>query len=149
MTASVGGLRVVLGVLALMGLSQAAVAADRPFTEGTVSMITSVRTVDGGFEDYLKWLSGPWQDFMEAQKKAGVIVDYHVFVAQAGSPEEPDLYLQVVYKNFAALDGLDDKVEPIGEKLMGSQEKQTQDMIARGKIRTVLGEQTVRELVLK
>ena len=149
MKASVGGLRTVLGVLALMGLSQVAVAADRPYGEGPVSMITSIKVNDGMFEDYMAWLAGPWQDLMEAQKKAGVIVDYHVFVAQAETPDEPDLYLQVTYRNFAALDGLDDKVAPIAEQLMGSQSKQQQDQIGRGKMRSVLGEQTVRELTLK
>lgn len=149
MKPAVRGIRAVVGVLALMSLGQAAIAADHPFTEGAVSTISSIRTVDGMFDDYMAWLAGPWKQFMEAQKQAGIITGYHVYLAFPRTPAEPDLYLEVTYKNMAALDNLDARVEPISEKIMGPMSKANADTIARGKMRTVLGDETIRELTLK
>ena len=48
-----------LGALAGLLLSffavGVAVAADRPYTEGVVSEISSIRTEPGKFDDYLAW----------------------------------------------------------------------------------------------
>lgn len=149
MKSIIRGMSAVAGLLALMSLGQVAAAADHPYSEGAVSTITSVRTVDGMFEDYMTWLAGPWKQLMEAQKQAGIILGYHVFMASPRTPDEPDLYLEVVYKNMAALDNLDARTEPISEKIMGSMQKATADQIARGKMRTILGDQMIRELALK
>jgi hypothetical protein len=56
----------------------------------------------------------------------------------------------VTYKNMAAFDGLDDRVEPIMEKTFSAtQQQMTQAGIERGKMRTILGSEMIRELVLK
>jgi hypothetical protein len=138
----------VAGSFALLAMSNIA-AADRPYTEGSVREVTSIRTVDGMFDDYVDWLAGPWQQMMDEQKKAGLIVGYQVMVAFPRSPEDPDLYLITEYKNMAALDGLEARSEPILEKVLGNRQKANADMAARGKIRTVIGSQIVRELMLK
>jgi len=124
-------------------------AADRAYSEGPVSVVSSIRTEPGMFDEYLKWLAGPWKQGMEAQKAAGVILDYAVYSANPRGPSDPDVYLVSVYKNMAALDGLDVKTDPIYEKLMGSQQQQNQAAISRGKMRTVLGDELIREMVLK
>ena len=75
---------------------------------------------------------------------------YSCTAVQARSPGEPDLYLVVTYKNMAAFDGLDDRVEPIMEKTFNAtQQQMTQAGIERGKMRTILGSEMIRELVLK
>lgn len=124
-------------------------AADRAYSEGPVAVVSSIRTEPGMFDEYLKWLAGPWKQAMEAQKAAGVIVDYAVYSATPRGPDDPDLYLVSTYKNMAALDGLDAKTDAIYEKLMGNQQQQTQATIARGKMRTVLGNEMIREMLLK
>jgi len=86
---------------------------------------------------------------MEAQKAAGVIVAYNVYAARARTQDDPDIYLVVTYKNMAAFDGLQDRADPIMEKVLGSQDQQNQANLERGKIRTVLGSELLRELVLK
>jgi hypothetical protein len=50
---------------------------------------------------------------------------------------------------MAAFDDMDAKLDPIYEKLQGSQAQQNQAMIDRGKIRTILGDEMIRELLLK
>jgi hypothetical protein len=124
-------------------------AADRPYSEGTVSEISSIRTEPGKFDDYLAWLAGPYKQLMEAQKAAGLIVDYAVYSTTPRSPQDPDLYLVTVYKNMAALDDFAAKSDPIAEKLQGGMAEQNKAYIERGKMRTVLGSELIREAVLK
>ena len=124
-------------------------AADRPYSEGTVSAVSSIRTEPGMFDAYVAWLAGPWKQLMEAQKAAGIIVDYAVYSAAPRSPQDADLYLVTVYKNMAALDDLDARTDPISEKIEGNLATQNKAYIERGKMRTVLGSQLIREAVLK
>jgi hypothetical protein len=138
-----------LGLVAFGVLASAAVAADRPYTEGTVSVVNSIRTEPGMFDAYMTYLSTTYKQLMEENKKAGNIVDYAIYQATPRSPSDPDLYLVVTYKNMAALDGLRDKMDPIQEKIVGSQDVRNQQTIARGKMRTQLGSETIRQLILK
>jgi hypothetical protein len=142
-----------LGALAGLLLSFMAVgiaaAADRPYSEGMVSEISSIRTEPGKFDDYMAWLAGPYKQLMEAQKAAGLIVGYAVYATVPRSPQDPDLYLVTVYKNMAALDDFAAKSDPIAEKIEGSLAEQNKAYIERGKMRTVLGSQLIREAVLK
>ncbi len=142
-----------LGALAGLLLSFVAVgvagAADRPYSEGTVSNVSSIRTEPGKFDDYVAWLAGPWQQRMEALKAAGVIVDYEVYSAAPRSPQDPDIYLITVYKNMASLDDMDAKSDPIVEKFEGNMAAQNQAAIDRGKMRTVLGSELIRQAVFK
>lgn len=139
----------VLSAMVLLAASSASVAADRPYKEGPVYEVTAIRTLDGGFDEYMNWLAGPWKQMMEEQKKAGIIMDYEVNLAFPRSPGDPDLYLVTKYKNFAALDDLETRSEPIMEKVMGNRQKATADSVARGKIRTVIGSEILRKLELK
>lgn len=141
-----------LGALAgllLVAVSGAVSAADRPYTEGPVVDVATVRTEPGKFDDYLRYLAGPYKQLMEEQKKAGIIVSYAVYQATPRGPHDPDLYLVTTYKNMAALDGLDARTDPIQEKIFGSLDQQSTTTIERGKLRTLIGSQHIRELVLK
>jgi len=137
------------GVFAFAALSGTAAAADRPYTEGTVTNVSAIRTMPGMFDDYMTWLAGPYKQAMEAQKAAGVIVSYAVYVTVPRSPEDPDIYLLTTYKNMAALDDLSARLDPIYEKLQGSMAEQNKAYIERGKMRTVLGDEMIRQMVLK
>ena len=137
------------GVFAFAALSGTAAAADRPYTEGVVTNVSAIRTMPGMFDDYMTWLAGPYKQAMEAQKAAGVIVSYAVYAAVPRGPEDPDVYLITTYKNMAALDGLSARLDPIYEKLQGSMADQNKAYIERGKMRTVLGDELIRQMVLK
>ena len=137
------------GLFAMVTIGGVASAADRPYTEGTVTNVSSIRTQPGMFDEYMAWLAGPYKQAMEAQKAAGVIVGYAVYVAQPRGPHDPDLYLITTYKNMAALDDMSAKLDPIYEKLQGSLAEQNKAYADRGKMRTVLGDELIRELKLK
>lgn len=101
------------------------------------------------FDAYMRYLQGPYKQLMEEQKKAGLIVAYGVYQATARSPREADLYLTIVYKNYAALDGLTARSDAFVKKVFGSLEKSDTESIDREKMREVLGTEVVQELVLK
>jgi hypothetical protein len=138
-----------LGLLAFFTLAGVAGAAERSYTEGTVSTVTSIRTVDGRSDDYMAWLAGPWKKFNDEAKAAGLIVDYNVYSTAPRGPNDPDLYLVVTYKNMGALDDLDARTDAMAEKIFGNQQAANAETVARGKIRTVIGSELIRELKLK
>jgi len=52
-------------------------------------------------------------------------------------------------RNWAALDGIGAKFDAVSEQLEGSPDKADQAQAARGKIRTILGSETIQEAALK
>jgi hypothetical protein len=55
----------------------------------------------------------------------------------------------VQYSNMAALDGLRDKMDPIVEKVMGSEDQRRATAVKRLDVREILGTKTMREITLK
>jgi len=142
-------LGVLAGLLSLVAVTGTALATDRPYTEGPVSMVSSIRTEPGMFETYMKYLGTTYKQLMEEQKKAGIVLDYAVYQATPRGPDDPNLYLVVTYKNMAAMDDLANRTDAIQEKLIGSQEQRDAAMVARGKMRTQIGTEMIRKLELK
>ena len=138
-----------VGFAALIAATGAAVAADRPYSEGVVVNVSSVRTEPGQFEAYMAYLAGPYKQLMEEQKKAGIILDYAVYQVVPRSPNDPDLFLTTTFKNMAALDGLDARSDAITEKVFGNLQQQSTSTVTRGKLRTLVGDELIREMVLK
>ena len=112
-------------------------------------VVSSIRTEPGMFDAYLTYLSGPYKQQMEEQKKAGIVLDYGVYSVMPRGPDDPNLYLTVTYKNMAALDDLPARTDAIVEKQFGNLEQQSAAMVSRGKMRTQLGSELIRELKLK
>lgn len=121
----------------------------RAYSEGPVTNVSFIKVEPGMFDAYMNYLATTYKPLMEAQKKAGLILDYHVYEAQARSPQDADLILTITYRNMAALDGLEDKLEPLERKVWADRATAAKATADRGKMRTQLGSQLVRELVLK
>ena len=126
-----------------------AYADGKNYNDGPVVNVASIRTVDGHFDDYMQWLATTWKKQEEAAKKAGLITRYQVLIVEARGPHDPDIYLVVEYKNWAALDGLGGKLDSVSAQVEGSVEKANQAEADRSKIRTVLGSQTMQVAELK
>jgi hypothetical protein len=136
--------------LACLAAGSAAVLADdHAYTEGPVVNVSRIRTVDGKFDDYMNWIGTKWKQEQEIGKKAGYILSYAVYAAQPRSPEDADLLLVVTYKNWAALDGALAKGDAVAKQIDGSVAASNQAQADRAKIRTVLGSDTIQELILK
>ncbi len=133
----------------LAGVAVKTLAEEPPYTHGSVVHMTFVRTKDGGFEQYMKFLDTTWKSLMEASKKDGLITAYRVVAAPASSKDDWDLCLITEFKNMAALDGLDAKERALIEKQVGSMEKAEKEAAKRTEIREIVGEKLGRELILK
>jgi hypothetical protein len=149
MTRLTQGLCASAALAALATLSSAAYADGRYWSDGPVINVASIRTVDGHFDDYMKWLSTTYKQQQEAAKKAGLILSYRVIVVEARTPQDPDILLVTEFKNWAALDHLGGKLDAVSAQVEGSVEKANQSEADRAKIRTVLGARTMQEAILK
>src|SRR5450755_4354562 len=136
-----------LVVLVFTGTS--AIADEHAFTEGQVVNVAAIRTEYGRFDDYMKYLDTTWKAEQEAAKKAGYIISYKVVTVEPRSADDPDIYLVITYKNWAALDGATAKGDAIAKQVEGSLSASNQGATDRGKIRRVLGSFTGQELDLK
>lgn len=129
--------------------SFAAVAEDHPFTEGQIVQVSAIRTEYGRFDDYMKFLDTTWKATQEASKKAGYITGYKVISVEARGENDPDIYLVVYYKNWAALDGGTAKADAIATQVEGSVAAANKGAVDRGKMRRILGSWTGQQLDLK
>jgi len=141
--------RLLAAALMLFSVSAVLAEDDHAYTEGPVLNVNYIRTEPGKFDEYLRYLSTTYKTLMEAQKKAGLILDYGVYQAFPRNTQEPDLILTITFKNLAALDGLDAKVDPIVKQVFSSLKQADQAQIDRGKMRTDMGGELVRQLILK
>jgi hypothetical protein len=130
-------------------VSVSALADDHAYTEGSVVNVARIRTVDGKFDDYVKWLDTTWKQEQEAGKKAGNILGYQVLSVEPRTPDDPDLLLVITYKNWAALDGALAKNDATAKQIEGSVAAASQSQTDRAKIRRVLGSSTMQVLDLK
>jgi hypothetical protein len=130
-------------------LSGIARADDHSYTEGAVVNVARIRTENGRFDDYMKYVSTTWKQEQEAAKKAGYIVDYEVISVEPRTESDPDLLLVTTYKNWAALDGALEKGDAIAKQIEGSLTASNQAAVDRAKIRRVLGSTTMQVLNLK
>jgi len=137
---------------AFVGLAFTSVGAfadDHPFTEGQVVQVSAIRTMYGKFDDYMKFLDTTWKATQEASKKAGYITGYKVISVEARGENDPDIYLVVYFKNWAALDGATAKFDAVAKEVEGSVTAANQGAVDRGKIRRILGSWTGQQLDLK
>jgi hypothetical protein len=126
-----------------------AVAQERPYTEGPVVNVAGIRTEYGMFDEYMKFLAGPWKQEQEALKKAGLILNYEVLTVEPRGLDDPDIYLVITYRNWAALDGLADRTEATAKQVYGSLEASNKGAVDRRKIRRTVGSTTMQVLKLR
>jgi hypothetical protein len=135
----------------VLACSSAIAQAQEPrnYMDGPVTNVSYIRTEPGQFENYMNFLATTYKTLMNEYKKAGIILDWKVYEAQPRTPDEPNLILTTTFVNMGALDGLEDRQQAISSKLIGNRAQQAEAMAARGKMRTQLGSELVRELIIK
>jgi hypothetical protein len=108
--------------MAVLGITLAAVSAapaQVPYNEGPVTRVVLLKIVPGHadavYADFKKNIVPIW----EAEKSAGLIMDYGMFLNTTTSEPDWDLGYTLTYKNMGALDGLPDKVWGIRMKQYG------------------------------
>ena len=138
-----------VALVAASALTTPVYADGRDWNDGPVINVSSIRTVDGHFDDYMHWLATTYKKQQEAAKKAGLITSYRVIVIEPRGPNEPDVLLVTEFKNWAALDHLGSKFDQISAQIEGSVDAAAKSEVDRAKIRTVLGSRTQQEAILK
>jgi len=127
----------------------AAQATRAPYTEGSVWNLQFIRVKSGLQDDYLNNVRATSKRFFDEAKRQGLILSYHVISAPSATPEDWDLLVMVEYKNYAALDGLREKVEPIAAQAIGGESQRRTLSGKRNEIREIIGTKLGRELILR
>jgi L-rhamnose mutarotase len=122
---------------------------DHAYTQGPVVVVSFVRTEPGMFEEYMRYLDSTYKHLMDEYKKQGIITDYAVYQALPRDPKDADLILTVTYKNMAAFDNLQARTDPATKQVFGSLSKAASASVDREKMRKQLGNQQIRQLILK
>jgi hypothetical protein len=127
-----------------------ALAEDHAYSEGPVVSVSSIRTADGKFDDYMKFVDTNWKQQQEQAKKAGDVLSYQVLNVVPRGPDDPDLLLVVTYKNWAAgLDGALQKNDAIARVVDGSVATTNEGVANRASIRRLLGTTWMQVLNLR
>src|SRR5260370_685809 len=121
----------------------AATQSTAPYTEGAVWQITMVKTKPGMSDDYLKALAKIFKSTNDEAKRQGIITDYKILIGDAATQQDYDMLLMIQYPNMAALDGLRDKIDPIGAKMIGNDDQQRQLAVKRLEILEIIGDKTI------
>jgi hypothetical protein len=144
-------MRAMLPAFLLVGLASTGVAQQpRPYTEGPVVVFSYIRTKPGMFDKYMEYLDGNYKRLLEAQKKAGLVTDYAVYTSMPATEQDWDVLLMTTYKNMAALDNLDDRMEAVtASTLNQNREQSNQAFGSRSTMRDPVGGRLLRQLILK
>ena len=129
--------------------AQTAFGQEKPYKDGSIWTVTFVKVKPGMLDTYLRDLGANRKKLMEQAKKDGLILSEKLLTGDATGREDFDLVLMVEFKNWAAFDGLSDKFRSLAEKMVGSEDKQTQMMVKRTEVREILGTKTMQEIFLK
>ena len=137
--------------LAAAALSLEARAQDeRGYSYGPVTEVDYIHVEYGHFDEYMKWVTSTWAPTMEAAKKAGLIIGYKAFRSDPKSPDDPNVYLEITFKNMASYAGSigdqADAFEAVTEKVICNSACQNQARVHRNEIRRVLGTEVTREM---
>jgi hypothetical protein len=134
---------VLLAIASVAAMAQEAL----PYKDGQVVIVTSVRTQPGKFNEYYRYLSGPYSQMMDEAKKQHLLNSYSFYSAVPKAPDQPDLYIVEIYPNMAVFDSMTEKMTAISNKVFGSIKQADAADANREEIRKILGVEMIRELV--
>ena len=123
--------------------------SNAPYNEGPVWTLTMIKTKTGLGDEYLKQITQTVKPVYDEEKKQKIILDYKILNGEASGPQDFNILILVEYANWAAFDNLRAKMDPIVEKVMGTEEQRLTTATKRLDIREILGTKTMREITLK
>jgi len=142
--------RFAVAVLCLSLWSVATAVAQDQYTEGGVTRVTLVQILPGHFNAFMEDLKTNIKPIWDAEKKAGLIEDYSIFLnSTRANPDDWDIGFAISYKNFAALDGLSQKVLDLRMKQYGDKSKEQQVIDKRVQNARTITSILTREITLK
>ena len=146
-TRSVLGVVLAISLLCpLMALAQQAAA--KPYHDGPVWDIAFIKAKAGMEDRYMRYLADDWKREQEALKKAGYILDYKVIATEPHGPQDFNVILMTEFKDLATMEANSDKMEALGQQLVGGQSKVESGYVDRASYREVIGDRLGREVIL-
>ncbi len=144
------GVRMMLAGLLVFIISAAMFAqSPRNYQDGTVWSVTFVKVKPNMDNDYLNGLKTTWNAVSQEAVKEGLILSYKILQGPASNPQDFDILLMQEFKNFASLDGNEDKWEAIEKKIVGGEEAMKTLNQSRVNMREIFGQKLMREVVYK
>ena len=143
---------IALAIAAVALLGSATVFAQdhsRTWENGAIVAVTEVHVKPGMFNAYINDLNNLWRKFVEAQMEEGDVLAYNIFSNTSAREGEPDLYLSVTYKNWAAFDRGVEYFEDLSKKLMGSLDELRDANIDREELRAIGSTFILQEIKFK
>jgi hypothetical protein len=136
---------------AVLGLSSssAVAQAQRVYDLGPVVAVTHVKVQPAQLNAYMASLNSVWRKGLDDRKRRGEVLSYGVYQNMAPGVGEPNMMLVVTYKNAAVMDTPLDELDRRNIALQGSLEAADKASENRERIRTVLGNDLLRELRFK
>ena len=126
-----------------------AIAQETPYREGSVWSVTLIKVKPGMLNTYIRDLGATRKPLMEEAKRQGLVVSEKMLSGGSANRDDFNMILMVEYKNWAAYDGLSDKFEALGRKVVGSEDKQMQISVKRADVREIFGSKNMQELTYK
>jgi hypothetical protein len=114
-----------------------------------VVAVTHVKVQPAQLNAYMASLNSVWRKGLDDRKRRGEVLSYGVFQNMAPGVGEPNMMLVVTYKNAAVMDTSLDELDRRNIALQGSLEAADKASENRERIRTVLGNDLLRELRFK
>jgi hypothetical protein len=119
------------------------------YVEGSVWVMTFVKTKSGLSDEYLKSIAGSLKPIYEEEKKQKIIFDYKILTGDSAGDSDFNFIIMVEYPNMAALEGSRERTDPIIDKIMGSTDQRRDIAAKRLDLREILATKTMREIWLK
>jgi hypothetical protein len=124
--------------------------AQVPYNQGPVTRVILLSIFPGHSDAFFADLKKNVVPLWEAEKKAGLIVDYSLFLNQAPSGSNDwNIGYTLTYKNMAALDGLPDKVYELRMKQYGSKDDEQKVIEKRVENAKVFSSSLLRDITLR
>jgi hypothetical protein len=109
------------------------------FTEGPINRVVLVHIKAGRGTEFWNDVRQNIKPIFEEYKKQGVIADYHFFTkATTENENDWNVGYTLTYKNYAALDDLATRTDPITLKVYGSREARTAAGVKRNENASVV-----------
>lgn len=124
--------------------------AQEHYTNGPISRVILLKVKPGKMNDLMMDLRRNLKPIFEEEKRQGLITDYKIYLnTSTATPEDWDVGIIIQYKNYAALDDLAAKADPITLKHYGSKEARQAAADRRPERATVVSSRLVREVTLR
>jgi len=136
-------------LLALV-VSTVTARAQVPYKQGTVTRVVLLSVMPGRSDAFYGDLKKNVIPLWEAEKSAGLILNYNLFLNQTSSGSNDwDIGFTITYKNMAALDNLPDKVYELRMKQYGSKDDEQKVIEKRVENAKVVSSSLLRDITLR